>query len=337
MKMKFKAILPVLVLMLGAFLFPVTAHAQVSDTTPPTITATLSGDILTATAKDEGSGVAAIFVGKHEFSTLADGVAIIPFKEYAGTTEQKVEVYAVDVAGNRSESVQITNLWYVAPVSSTPAPTPTPTPVPAPTPTIPSAPAATPAPTSSSSPASSTPLPEPQPPASEPTDSAIPGAANPLTPNGGGTVQDNATGEDGKEFFTVTTAAGNVYYLVVDRQRGTENVYFLSPVTEDDLLGLAQSDAPAQSEPPQPEPPADSSAPGSEPQAEAPAPSGGVNTGAIIFILLAVAAVGGAAYYFKIVKPRKQVAEQEEYEADFEDEEPGGDEYFFEEDGQDNE
>ena len=117
MKHKIWMLTPLLVLMLcvGALLFPVTAHAQVADTTLPTITATLVGDTLTATARDESSGVAAIFVGRHEFSTLADGVAIIPFKEYAGTTEQKVEVYAVDVAGNRSESVLIANPWYVAP------------------------------------------------------------------------------------------------------------------------------------------------------------------------------------------------------------------------------
>ena len=47
-------------------------------------------------------------------------------------------------------------------------------------------------------------------------------------------------------------------------------------------------------------------------------------------ILLAVATVGGAAYYVKIVKPRKRATAEEEYEEDWEDEDPGEDEYFFE-------
>ena len=41
----------------------------------------------------------------------------------------------------------------------------------------------------------------------------------PLTPSGQATVLDHATGEDGKEFFTITTADNNVFYLIVDRQR----------------------------------------------------------------------------------------------------------------------
>ena len=64
----------------------------------------------------------------------------------------------------------------------------------------------------------------------------------PLTPNGQATVLDHATGEDGKEFFTITTADNNVFYLIVDRQREEENVYFLNAVTETDLLSLAQAD-----------------------------------------------------------------------------------------------
>lgn len=51
---------------------------------------------------------------------------------------------------------------------------------------------------------------------------------------------DNATDADGKEFFTITTPAENVFYLVIDRQRETENVYFLNAVTEADLLALAE-------------------------------------------------------------------------------------------------
>ena len=46
----------------------------------------------------------------------------------------------------------------------------------------------------------------------------------------------NATDEDGKEFYTITTADESVFYLVIDKQKTSENVYFLNTVTTDDLL-----------------------------------------------------------------------------------------------------
>ena len=63
-----------------------------------------------------------------------------------------------------------------------------------------------------------------------------------LTPEGTASVLDNATSGDGKEFFTFTTPAENVFYLVIDKQRQDKNVYFLNAVTEKDLMALAQTD-----------------------------------------------------------------------------------------------
>ena len=80
---------------------------------------------------------------------------------------------------------------------------------------------------------------------------------NPLTPDGQGTLLDNATGEEGKEFFTITTADESVFYLVIDRQKSGENVYFLNTVTVDDLMALAEpgkEEAPAPAVTPEPEP-----------------------------------------------------------------------------------
>ncbi len=67
-------------------------------------------------------------------------------------------------------------------------------------------------------------------------------SSKPLTPDGTGTVTDNVTNEDGKEFFTITTPSKHVFYLIIDRQKDSENVYFLDAVTEKDLLALAQSE-----------------------------------------------------------------------------------------------
>ena len=57
---------------------------------------------------------------------------------------------------------------------------------------------------------------------------AEPETQNPFTPDGTGTVVDNATDEDGKEFYTITTADESVFYLVIDKQKTSENVYFLN-------------------------------------------------------------------------------------------------------------
>lgn len=136
----------------------------------------------------------------------------------------------------------------------------------------------------------------------------------PFTSDGTGTVVDNATDEDGKEFFTITTADEAVFYLVIDRQRSTENVYFLNAVTVSDLMALAEQDQepeapPAVTEPdPEPEP---DPAPEPEPQK-----SGGA--GMLLAALAVLALGGGAGWYFKIYRPKQQrAAEPEEDHADY--------------------
>ena len=62
----------------------------------------------------------------------------------------------------------------------------------------------------------------------------------PFTFDGTRTVVDNATDEEGKEFFTITTAEEAMFYLVIDRQKSAENVYFLNAVTLADLATLAE-------------------------------------------------------------------------------------------------
>jgi biopolymer transport protein ExbD len=138
----------------------------------------------------------------------------------------------------------------------------------------------------------------------------IPDGTRPFTPDGTGTVVDNATDGDGKEFFTVETPDGNVFYLIVDRQRNTDNVYLLNAVTEYDLASLAKEGdgRPASAAPttpavtPTPEPPPATN----EPSEPAPAPAANnSDTVTIIFVVIAVLAVGGAGYYFKIVRPKQ--------------------------------
>ena len=168
----------------------------------------------------------------------------------------------------------------------------------------------------------------------------------PFTPAGQATVVDEATGEDGKVFYTFATPEGNVFYLVIDSQREEDNVYFLNAVTEQDLLALAEGGEEGTGESAVPEMKvcvcrercregwADVSCPvcmedpgnckGKDAEAQDPegqeeeggqkpaGETGGGSTGTFVFILLAVVAVGGAGYYLKIYKPKHDLDDAED-------------------------
>jgi hypothetical protein len=144
-----------------------------------------------------------------------------------------------------------------------------------------------------------------------------------FTPGGTGTVVDSATDEGGKQFYTITTPTGNTFYLIIDLERDSDNVYFLDAVTEKDLLALAESDddteesgtdsaATSTAEPETtaevtatPEASEDTSEPAStEPQ--------GNNMGTLLLVLAVMLIGGGAGYYFKIYRPKHQGTEIED-------------------------
>ena len=149
----------------------------------------------------------------------------------------------------------------------------------------------------------------------------------PFTPDGTGTVTDNATDEDGKEFFTITTANENVFYLVIDRQRGTENVYFLNAVTEADLAALAESAGETPVPEPTPEPVPE---PTPEPDPE-PEPESKPNAAPLIVGLAVLLLGGGARWYFKIYRPKH--APVPEPEEDYDEPDPYEDGDAWDEDG----
>ncbi len=65
-----------------------------------------------------------------------------------------------------------------------------------------------------------------------------------FTPKGNATVVDDVKTENEKEFFTISTPNENIFYLIVDRARESENVYFLNEVTEQDLFSLTNTEKP---------------------------------------------------------------------------------------------
>ena len=364
MRTKRISLLVALLFLISAMTLPMTAFAAGGkDTTPPTLTAVLDEETVKIVSSDDNSGVEAVYIDKTRVNSLVDGKASVALKDYAGT-DKKVSVYAVDYAGNRSDTVKFDNPYY-----KEPAPTEKPA---APTqPSQSSTPVAKPAQTQAASSGStgtqsgnsgssntgtalggtssqgsssgntgnSSGSPSGTP---EPTTSSVPDGA--FTPEGTGTVLDSATGEDGdKQFYTITTEAGNVFYLIIDGKRDDNNVYFLNGVTEADLMALAEKNdgsvsvIPAadvctckekceagkvntgcpvckndlngcigKEKPAEPEEPA-------EPE-QSKKDTGSVGT--IIFIIVALLAVGGVGYYVKIVRPKQQAADEDEFDED---------------------
>lgn len=154
------------------------------------------------------------------------------------------------------------------------------------------------------------------------------GTSNPFTPAGTGTVVNTATDTDGKEFYTITTPDKNVFYLVIDRQRDGDNVYFLNAVTEKDLLALAEKSgssaantgtntttASASSSSTQ----TTTSQTGTETPVKSSSTPQSNNMGMLLLVLAVVVIGGGAGYYFKIYRPKHQRADSED-ELDYSDE-----------------
>ena len=68
--------------------------------------------------------------------------------------------------------------------------------------------------------------------------------SQPLTPDGNLEIVDDIVQED-KQFITVTSRSGAEFYIVIDRSRDSDNVYFLNQVDDVDLFALLEEDSAA--------------------------------------------------------------------------------------------
>ena len=179
------------------------------------------------------------------------------------------------------------------------------------------------------------------------------GAGNALTPDGNLTLIDDigSATQTGKQFITVESKNGNVFYLIIDRDdKGEETVHFLNQVDEADLLALTE-DADGEKTPaactckekcvagkvdmscpvcatnmteclgkeaaPVETEPADDTA--TEPEPEK---SGGAAGGILVVLLLAALMGGGAFAYLKFIKKKPQTKTSPDLaDYDFEDDE----------------
>ena len=162
----------------------------------------------------------------------------------------------------------------------------------------------------------------------EPTTCGMEPEGVPITPKGNATLVDDFYGD--KQLITVTTKAGNYFYILIDRANEDKEtaVHFLNQVDEADLMALMEDGQTTQEQPavcnctekcvagtvntacpvcatnmsgctgkePEPETPEETAEP--EEPAQKPA---GLNP-AILLVVLALLGGGGALAYFKLVK-----------------------------------
>lgn len=156
------------------------------------------------------------------------------------------------------------------------------------------------------------------------------GSSGALTPDGNLSLVDDigSSTQAGKQFITLTTKAGNVFYLIIDRDDdGEETVHFLNQVDEAGLMALTEDSEAAKTpivcsctdkcqvgavntscevcmtnmsecvgKEPEPVTP-------DEPEEPVADKRGGA--GAIVAVVLILAAGGGATFYFFVLKPKQ--------------------------------
>lgn len=132
---------------------------------------------------------------------------------------------------------------------------------------------------------------------------------------GNGEVLDNIVDkESGKEFYTITTANNQTFYIIIDHASSTKNVYMLSMIDENDLKEFLSEEEP---EKPTDTPPSvdfgdDKTEKPDTDAGDTPKKSGGNTLGTILIILALGAVAGGLYFYFKIYKPKKEASVSDE-------------------------
>lgn len=328
------------------------------DFTKPTLNAAVSDGLLSIQAHDTDSGIKAVYVNGYEFTELTNGVLNIRLQQFdAGY--QYFTISAMDNAGNMSEVYKTANPYYTDPEKED---------------------------GNEKNPAEQLPV---NAQATKPSSATAQVTEHTKTDSDGNTVSENNLAEQkkqamaeaaasekkeesgekkksetGKEFYTIQTASEKVFYLIIDRDGEEEMVYFLTEVTENDLLNvtadnsetLPKNSAALESaipvtegalpnnngeqgkeEEPTEEPAEDGEGENTEePEPEPENPEENPMATYIILGIVAVAAIGGG-YYFKVVRKKKEEfldedddEEDEEEEYDDDEENEGSEDDFFE-------
>ena len=333
------------------------------DTTKPTLNAAVSDGLLTVQAVDNESGIKVIYVNGYEFTDgITNGTLNIRLSQFDAGYEY-FTITAMDNAGNVSEVYKTKNPYYKDPESD-----------------------------DDSNPAEQLPASAQ---ATNPSSATANVTQHTQTDSNGNTISQTPEqqkkeefakadaeeaslsdpeeqGEDmnlGKEFYTIEAASGKVFYLIIDRDGEEEVVYFLTEITENDLLNvtsdnsetLPKNSAALESQIPvtesalpnnnteiddthEVETPVEETTEesveetGEEAEEETEEP---VKSNPLVgYLIMGIfgAAVIGAAYYFKVVKKKQdgdfvededEEDDDEEYESESEQSEDNGEDDFF--------
>ena len=297
------------------------------DTSKPTLNAAVSDGLLTIQASDNDSGVKVIYVNGYEFTDVTNGTVNIRLSQFDAGYEY-FTITAMDNAGNVSEVYKTKNPYYKDPNSDDD-----------------SNPAEHTTTDSNGNTTSTTTSTNSSPEAQKKAEFAKADAEE-------AALSDGENGEDmnlGKEFYTIEAASGKVFYLIIDRDGQEEMVYFLTEITENDLLNvttdnsetLPKNSAALESQIPvtesalpnnntdiddthEVETPTETPEEPQETEPEEPAeeePEEPVKSNPLLgYIIMAIFGGGviGAAYYFKVIKKKQDgdFVEDEDEEAE---------------------
>ena len=311
------------------------------DFTKPTLNAAVSDGLLSVQAHDTDSGIKAVYVNGYEFTELTNGVLNICLQQFdAGY--QYFTISAMDNAGNMSEVYKTANPYYTDPEAED---------------------------SNESDPAKQLPVSAE---ATKPSSATGQVTEHTKTDSEGNTTSETSLAdqkkaamqeadaseqtendaeqsERGKEFYTIQTASDKVFYLIIDRDGDEEMVYFLTEISENDLLNtttdnsetlpknsaalesaipvsdsaLPNNNAETDTEETEelPEDSEESTEESTEEPEEQPAQTENPMGTYILLGIIAVIGIG-AGYYFKVVKKKKEqfLDEDDEDEEDEEEE-----------------
>ena len=210
------------------------------DFTKPTLNAAVSDGLLSIQAHDTDSGIKAIYVNGYEFTEHTNGALNIRLQQFdAGY--QYFTISAMDNAGNISEIYKTANPYYTDQETKD---------------------------SNEKDPAEQLPVDAS---ATQPSSATAQVTEHTKTDSNGNTISETGTGtgtsstkqspgtgdttdsaekssesstsEQGKEFYTIQTASEKVFYLVIDRDGDEEKVYFLTEVSENDLLNTTSDNS----------------------------------------------------------------------------------------------
>ncbi len=215
------------------------------DTGKPTLNAAVNNGSLTVETNDDESGVKAVYVNGFEFTDLTDGTLNIRMQQFDTGYEYFV-IQAMDYAGNMSDSYKVKNSYYKAKDASG---------------------------------KEAKVLPD----SAEPTkpSQAVADVTEHVKTDEAGNMLANLFGnaftsaesisgnsrsdekkkalaeadreeekaepetipERGREFYTIESKSGKVFYLIIDRKNDEEKVHFLTDITENDLLNVTEDNS----------------------------------------------------------------------------------------------